>query len=139
MKLIPKIIITSLCLASSIAFAEVAVIVNPANSDTLSKDEIARLYMAKARTFSNGVAAAPIDLPEGSALRLEFDDKVLGKEENQLKSYWSRLIFTGKAVPPRVANSDAEVIDIVKSNKDAIGYINAGSVDSSVRVVGTFK
>ena len=129
---------SALYLTVGAAVAEIAVIVNPANPDTITKDDIAKIYMAKTKTFPGGKTAIPIDRTEGSAVRVEFVSKVIDKDEAQLKSYWSRLIFTGKGVPPKVLDSDAEVKELVARNPDAIGFVDAGVVDDSVKVIGKF-
>jgi hypothetical protein len=69
---------------------------------------------------------------------VEFVSKVVDKDEAQMKSYWSRLIFTGKGVPPKVIESDAEVKDLVARNPDTIGFIDAASADATVKVVAKF-
>ena len=123
---------------STIATAEIAVIVNPANGDAITKDDIANLYLAKTKTFPGGKNAIPLDRPEGSPTRVEFVSKVVDKDEAQMKSYWSRLIFTGKGVPPKVVESDAEVKDLVARNPDTIGFIDAAAADATVKVVAKF-
>lgn len=129
------VLLFSLC---GISFAEVAVVVNPGNSNTLSQEDIQNIYLIKTKVFPNGKPAIPIDQTEGADIRVEFVSKVLDKNEQQLKSYWSRLIFTGRAAPPKILSSDAEVKELVNRNVDAIGFINTGSVDDSVKVVATF-
>ena len=47
-------------------------------------------------------------------------------------------MFSGKGKPPKELGSDADVINFVSSNPGAIGYIDAGSVNESVKVVATF-
>ena len=79
----------------NVVHAEIAVIVNLANTDAIKKESIASLYLAKTRTFPGGTNAIPLDRPEGSPIRVEFVSKVIEKDESQMKSYWSRLIFTG--------------------------------------------
>ena len=138
-KLTKQLICASLFSAlSSMAFAEIAVIVNPANGDTISKDDIASLYLAKTKTFPGGKNATTLDLPEGSPARVEVVSKVVGKDEAQMKAYWARLIFTGKGVPAQVMENDAAVKAHVAKNADAIGFIEVISVDSTVKVVSTF-
>ena len=127
-----------LCAFSSLAMAEIAVIVNPANGDTISKEDIAALYLAKTKTFPGGKNATTLDLPEGSPARVEFVSKVVDKDEAQMKAYWARLIFTGKGVPAQVMENDAAVKAHVAKNADAIGFIEVISVDSTVKVVSTF-
>ncbi len=127
-----------LCAFSSLACAEIAVIVNPANGDTITKDDIASIYLGKTKTFPGGKNAIPLDRTEGSASRVEFVSKVIDKDEAQMKAYWSRLIFTGKGVPPKVVESDAEVKEMVSRNPDTIGFIDAAGADASVKVVSKF-
>lgn len=125
-------------LLSTVAVAELAVIVNPGNGDTLTKDDISSLYLAKNKSFPNGKNAIPLDRPEGSPLRVEFITKVVGKDEAQMKAYWSRLIFTGKGVPPKIVDSDEEVKEMVARNIDAIGFIDAATADDTVKVIAKF-
>ena len=123
---------------ASIASAEVAVIVNPDNGDEISKDYVQKIYLAKTKVFPSGHTAIPVDQTEGSATRIEFLTKVIEKDEAQMKSYWTRLIFTGKGVPPNALADDSKVKDLVSRNPDAIGFIDAASVDGTVKVVGKF-
>lgn len=126
----------SLC--SGMAFADVAVIVNPNNGDTLDKDTISRLFLNKAKAFPNGTKSVPYSLSEGNAIADEFNGKVLNKTAAQLTAFWSKLVFTGKGQPPKALSNDAEVIAAVAGDAEAIGYVDASSVNDSVRVVATF-
>jgi len=132
------LILMATLLNAQFAAAEVAVIVNPSNSASMSNEDVAKLYLGKTKKFTDGNNAVPIDRKEGSEIRVQFIETVVGKDESQMKSYWSRLIFTGKGVPPKVADSDQEVKELVSRNPDIIGYIDASSVDDSVKVVATF-
>jgi ABC-type phosphate transport system substrate-binding protein len=131
-------VLTMSC-ASLIANAEVAVIVNSSNANaTMSNSDISRIFLGKSSKFPDGSAASAIDQNAGNATRQEFNDKVLGKSESQLKSYWSRLIFTGKGSPPKQLGDDAAVKAAVAADANAIGFIDSASVDGSVKVVGKF-
>lgn len=123
---------------SNLAMAELAVIVHPSNNDSLSNEDIEKLYLGKTNKFPGGTTALPLDRPEGSSLRMDFVDKVLGKSEAQLKSYWARLIFTGKGIPPKVIAADQEVIDMVSRNPDTIGFVDASSVTDKVKVLSRY-
>lgn len=130
--------IFALSLCSSMAFADVAVIVNPSNGDALDKNAISRIFLNKAKAFPNGAQAVPLALSEGTAATDEFNGKVLNKSSAQLTAFWSKLVFTGKGQPPKALSSDAEVMSEVANDPNAIGYIDASSVNDSVRVVATF-
>ncbi len=127
-----------LCLISGFAAAEVAVIVHPSNSASLDQAEITRLFTGRGATFSSGAKATPLNLADGVPARAEFDSKVLGKSSSQMKAYWSKLVFTGKGTPPKELASAADVKAAVAADASAIGYIDAASVDATVKVVGKF-
>lgn len=124
---------------SSLASAEVAVIVSANNVNYgLDKLDVEQIFLGKKATFPDGSKAVPVDQTEGSAVRSAFNESVLGKNDSQLKAYWSRLIFTGKGTPPKESGSDAEIKALVAANPNMIGYIDAKAVDSSVKVVYKF-
>ena len=75
---------------------------------------------------------------ESSSARKEFDSNVLSKSGSQLKAYWSKLIFTGKGSPPKEVSNDADVIDLISKNPSMIGYIDAASLNDTVKSVGQF-
>jgi len=116
--------------------AEMAVIVHPAAGvEALSADDITRIFLAKTKTYPNDTAVTPIARKEGSDIRNQFDEKVLGKNASQIKAYWSQMIFTGRATPPEEYATDDEVKKLVSSNPGMIGYISSSAVDSTVKVV----
>jgi ABC-type phosphate transport system substrate-binding protein len=123
---------------SVFAQAEVDIIVHSSVNETASKDDLSRLYLGKTKSLAGGTTLEPINLQSGNPVRDEFNDKILGKSDAQLKSHWSRLVFTGKAQPPKDVGSDAEVIGLVKSNPGMIGYVSSGAAGDGVKVIATF-
>lgn len=132
-----KTIPVLLLLLTGQALAETAVIVHPSNGDSLSAQDISQLFLGKSKAFPSGSTAVPLNLPEGDAARSAFQSEVLGREDSQLKAYWSKQIFTGKGNPPKELSA-AELKAKVASDPQAIGYIDAGQVDGSVKAVMTF-
>jgi len=136
-----KLLKTVLCgtvLFSSITFADVAVIVNPGNGSSLSDSDISRLFLGKLKKFSSGDKALAVNLKLGSSTRGEFEKKVLGKSASQIKAYWSKRVFSGKGKPPPELVSDKDVITMVASDGNVIAYVDAASVDDSVKVIKIF-
>lgn len=126
-------------LASSIASAEISVIVSANNPNTtMDQTTVAKIFLGKAKSFPDGTQALPVDQDDGSATRDGFNSTVLGKSASQLKSYWSRLIFTGKGTPPKQSGDNAGVKGLVANNPNIIGYIDSSAVDASVKVVHKF-
>lgn len=122
------LLVFALTVATPLAAAGVAVIVHPtAPVDRLTVDQIAQVFL-QIRALPGGALMTPLDLPEGEPVRVQFVERVLGKNEQQLRSYWSRIIFTGKGQPPRSVNSAAEVVKMVASTPGFIGYVDAKEV-----------
>jgi len=139
MKLLKTLFVTAALSISSLASAEVAVIVSASNGNaSIDQATISKIFLGKAKSFPDGAQAVPVDQDDGSASREAFNSTVLGKSASQLKSYWSRLIFTGKGTPPKQSGDDAAVKALVAANPNLIGYIDASAVDGSVKVVHKF-
>ena len=126
----------ALCAGSVGAFAQVAVVVGPKSPvATMTADQVSAIFLGKSATLPTGGTAVPTDLPDSQPAHDLFYTKVTGKSAAQVKAAWSRLVFSGKATPPKELGSAADVKKFVASNPDAIGYIEKSAVDSSVKVV----
>lgn len=126
-------------LASSLVNAEISVIVSSNNpNSSIDQSMVSKIFLGKSKSFPDGSQAVPIDQDDGSAARDSFNTTILGKSSSQLKSYWSRLIFTGKGTPPKQSGDDTAVKKLVADNPNIIGYIDSSAVDSSVKVVHKF-
>ncbi len=120
------------------AQAQVAVIVNPKSSSaSMTAEQVSAIFLGKSNTLPSGATAQPVDLPDAQSAREVFYTKVTGKSAPQVKAAWSRLVFSGKATPPKELASDAEVKKFVAANPDAIGYIDKSAADGTIKVVLT--
>lgn len=130
------LILLACALALPSTWAGVAVVAHPSNPvNALSTEAVERLFLGKDKTFPGAGPAVPVDQAEGSHVRRQFLQQVLGKDGNQLKAYWSRLIFTGKGTPPEAVANDAAVKRWLNAHPNGIGYIDDSSVDDSVKVL----
>jgi ABC-type phosphate transport system substrate-binding protein len=121
---------------TSAATAEVVPIVSAKSTvSTLSKDQIVNIFLENRGRFPNGSPAIPIDQLEGSAERNEFYDLYAQRSAAQIKAHWSKIIFTGRGLPPKEAASSADVIKRIAENPNAIGYIEKSLVNDRVKVV----
>ena len=112
--------------------ADVVVIVSAKSSAAaMSADDIANIYLGKS------TAMKPVD--NATAVRGAVYTAVAGKDEAQVKAIWSKLVFTGKATPPKELASSAEVVKAVAADPNIIGYVEKGAVDASVKVVYEVK
>lgn len=122
------------------AFADVVVIVNAANPvRSLSSEEVAALYLGRSRVFPSGEFALVFDQPRDSALRQRFFKQVANMAIGQVNTYWSRLMFSGQEMPPQPLPNEQAVIDIVRRNPGAIGYVSTAPKDPGLRIVLQIK
>ena len=121
---------------SSHSFADVVVIVNPSNSVSELDDKwLSAIFLGKRTKFPDGSSAVPIEQQPGTSARDKFNEKILEKNEGQLRAYWSQRIFTGKGQPPKTVNGSADVKKLVSENPVFIGYIDASEIDDTVKVI----
>lgn len=117
--------------AASLAQAEVAVIVNSAAAKTPSQSDVANIFLGKDKSMKG------VDQAGWNPVKEAFYAGVTSKNESQLKSYWSGLIFTGKGQPLSSVADDAAVVAKVGAEADAIGYVDSAAVNGSVKVLFT--
>ena len=131
----PLLVIAALLAAAPPALAEeLAVIVNKQRTTQLEREEIAQIFLKKRRFWDDGTPMLPVNQNAGSAARASFDRAVFGAGARRLSVYWNRAYFRG-VLPPATLASDEAVRRFVVSEPRAIGYIRAGVVDASIRVI----
>jgi ABC-type phosphate transport system substrate-binding protein len=127
--------LVTLCCAFAALASDVVVIGNKDNPNTVDKAFIARAFSGDAKTWPEGGQVMLIDQAEDNPLRGTFYTSVVGKSASNVKAMWAQQVFSGKALPPKVIDGDAEVKKAVASQRNAIGYIKPSSVDDSVKVL----
>jgi ABC-type phosphate transport system substrate-binding protein len=136
-RILNSCILSSLLLGvPSWAAADVVVILNPQNPNAaLTKSDISDIFLGKSTEFPGGGPATPIEHAESAPIRAEFHASVTGKSSGQLKAYWAKVVFTGKGQPPKEGLNSQDIKKIVASDPTAIGYIEKGALDTSVKAV----
>jgi ABC-type phosphate transport system substrate-binding protein len=130
------IIGVTLGLGSAVGQADVVAVVSAKSTITsLSKNEVADIFLGKTSRFPDGQAVIPIDQAESSPLRDEFYTKFTGKSPAQLRAHWSKIIFTGRGQPPPVVLNSIEMKKRIAANPAAIGYIERDMVDGSIKIL----
>jgi ABC-type phosphate transport system substrate-binding protein len=101
------------------------VVVNGANpTNAVAPADLARVFRKTVRQWTNGLTIAPVDQSFQSPVRLRFSQDVLGRSPGQMQEYWLRETYSGREVPPPVRDSDAAVLEFVRANAGAIGYVS---------------
>ncbi len=126
-----KKLLSALALLScaTLAQAEVAVIVNAGASAAPSQADVANIFLGKDTSLKG------VDQAAWNPTKEKFYAGVANKNESQLKSYWSGLVFTGKGQPLPTVADDAAVVAKVSAEADAIGYVDAAAVTDKVKVL----
>lgn len=130
------IIIIVLLLMPVSAVADIVVIVNSNNDITeLTRRQVVDLYMGRTSFFPNGKKLQRYDQPINSTVRADFYFRMTQKPIAAINAYWARLLFTGRAAPPRVVSDHLEILEIIEKNPDAIGYLKEEHLNDRVTVV----
>ena len=108
--------------------AELVMVLNEENVVELNQQNVINIFLDKTDRFPNGTTAVPVNQPEGSLTSIAFNRTVLRMSQNKLKKYWAKKRFSGRAHPPKVLENDKAVLDFVRQNKSAIGYVDSESI-----------
>jgi ABC-type phosphate transport system substrate-binding protein len=116
------------------------VIVNPGSGiDQLTRSQVIDIFLGRFRKLPSGAIAIPIDLRVDTPERKEFYLILVGKDLQQMSSYWARLVFSGQATPPFPVPDARTALDLVATNPNAIAYVERATVDKRVRMVLELK
>ena len=100
----------------------------------LSREHAEKLFLGRSVTLADGTPITLVDLPIGS-VRDDFYQKLTSKNPAQIRAYWSRLVFTGRALPPREADSVADAKQWLAETPNLIGYLDKADITSGMRVL----
>lgn len=106
---------------------------NPINE--LSVKDVKRIFLGKMKRFPSGGKIKMTDYKKGKSLRKTFYKKVTNKSVKDVDTYWYRLVFTGKGVPPKPFSDAEDVIEYISEHPNAIGYIKLSELKAGVKKV----
>lgn len=132
---IPASILAIFLLLSQTARADYYVVVSEHNPLTmLSQKEALQLFMGRSRAFPDGHPAIPCDIGD-DALRAGFYRSLGGMSLPQVNSYWARLMFSGRSLPPQRVESEAAMVQRVGNDPSAIGWLTQAPKQKGLRTV----
>jgi len=106
--------------------ADVVVISHPGTSITAG--DVSDIFLGE-KQFAGGTKLIPVD---NASLQDSFLSKYLDMAKSKYSSAWTKKSFRDGLTPPAMKSGDAEVIDFVKRNPGAVGYVS--SAPSGVNV-----
>jgi ABC-type phosphate transport system substrate-binding protein len=114
----------------------IVVVVNKANAaSSLSASELRPIFQTTKTSWSGGGDATPFNLPYENEVRQNFDRALLGLDPDRVARYWQDRKIRGGARAPKQLPSVSAVLAAVAANPGAVGYMNAGDANGTVKVV----
>lgn len=135
-----KKIVATCLLASAIAGtaqAEVVLIVNASNPTNANTEDIKRIMLGRLNQFPADGVAVPMLRSTRWAQWGECTQKFIGKSPSDVERNWATRVFSGQVEPPKVILTDAEAVQAVSMNPNAITCVSADAVkgNNAVRIV----
>ena len=102
------------------------VVSNNLRGRTFSKQEIKHIFLGEITSLNN--SRVHLIYPSYTSSAIVTLSRFVGKGTNvrDLKSYWSKMIFTGRGNPPETADSEAELKKYLEED-NAIGVSTSAS------------
>lgn len=96
----------------------------------LEASRISKMFLKKVRRWANNdkTPVEPVDQAQDSTVREAFTQVIHeNKDLFAIKTYWQRMIFSGRMAPPPELRTDQEILAFVRSRRGAIGYVSRGT------------
>lgn len=107
--------------------AKFKIVVHESNPTTeLSRREVSRIFykrISRWEDWGDGTII-PIDRERDSEVRKVFSKTVHKKSAWAMETYWQHMIFSGTESPPKTRVSDEEVLQFIRENDRAVGYVS---------------
>jgi hypothetical protein len=124
-----KKLLTIIIISVQLSIAKVEVIASETcEVETLSYYDIKNLFMVKKRSFDN-VSVTVLDNSDKSIYVL-FLEKYLKKSPRMMKTYWVRMLFTGKKTAPKKFSID-ELKELDTKTKCYMTYTSSDNIPES--------
>jgi TonB family protein len=124
-----------LCCCISAFGGDVKIIANPSvRADSITVAELRGVFLEDRRTLNDGSHVEPV-LAKSGAAHDAFLREYVGKSDNELRTYYRTLVFTGTGVMPKFLDSDAEIVNYVARTRGAIAYVSIDSPTGAVKVL----
>lgn len=113
--------------------ADLLVIVNRQNPlDSLSENEVRKIFLGRIRLYPHTTREiVSFDLEARAPSRQFFYQTLMNMDAAQLSSYRASYLFSGKGRIPETTDTEAELLQAVGADAQAIGYVTEDSLASS--------
>lgn len=101
----------------------------------LSREELRLIFQTRRTEWPDGSSVRPFNLMPNARARQVFDQTVLGLTPDLMPRYWIDRRIRGESHPPKTVPTDATMLKVIRSLAGSVGYLEAATVDSSVKVI----
>lgn len=128
-------------LPAAFAAEPIVVIVNSANEQALTEQDIKNIYSDIVTHWENGKRIHLYNLPAKDDARDTFSRTVFGQSTREIMQEESNRKITNTIKNPSITKRASLITAIVARDKDAIGYLPKNQLrsDSNVRIVLELK
>ena len=131
--------VIAIFLFTSSAWADIYVVMaKQSTSEALTKKNVMAIYTGKTKALPNGNLATVFDYTDSATIKTTFYKTLTNRSVSQINSYWARLVFAGRHVPPTQVKTEADMVERIAKDPNAIGYVSEVNSDQ-VKVVYTIK
>jgi ABC-type phosphate transport system substrate-binding protein len=106
---------------------------NPVTSLPLS--ELQRIFRKQTRMWPHGEPVVPVDWDATTEVRQAFSKQVMNRTVREMADFWVQQNITQGLTPPSTLKSARAVLRFVASVPGAIGYLPAGELDETVKLI----
>ncbi len=103
--------------------------------DNLSRKDIRNIFKGKMVRWPNNSPIKPAVLKSSSEIEETFLENFVNFTAAQWNSYWKKMIFTGRGMPPETFKSIDDMIRFVANTPGAIGYVDVETIPENIRTV----
>jgi ABC-type phosphate transport system substrate-binding protein len=125
-----------LALSPALAQDYAVVVASTSTIDSLDGAQLKGIFLRQ-RSFEGDVRLVPVNLLGEESMRIEFEERVLMMNRDEINRYWITNHFQGVR-PPATQASLQSVKAFVQRVEGAIGYLPRNMVDAEVKVVYEF-
>ncbi|MEM1177698.1 MAG: substrate-binding domain-containing protein [Acidobacteriota bacterium] len=95
--------------------------------DSLPAKQLSKIFLKKIKRWEDDSSITVFDLEAESEVRDAFSRTVHRKSISAIKSYWQRMIFSGRDVAPMEVKSEAKMLEQVAKTTGGVGYVSASA------------
>ena len=103
--------------------------------DRKSKDDIKNIFLGKIVKWEDGTKINIAVLKKENELHKTFAKDYTQKTTSQFEKWWRQMVFTGKGTLPKTFESQETLVEYVKENGGAIGYVDNADITGEIKII----